>query len=117
MGKAKVKASPVRMNRKTANSVLAGGFGVSAMLNADAERVAAAARNLAPSQSAETPHSRGRYRDSIGIRASTRRESRGVTRLVVQVVAPVAHARRVERRFSVMARALAASRGRRGGVR
>lgn len=99
----------VKLNSATMSSILGGGMGMDSILAADANRIAAQARALAPVDT-------GAYRDSIRVQAVTRSERRGKRR-VYQVIAgggPVDYARQVEAANSVMAKALGASIGRKG---
>lgn len=101
------KVGRVKLNRNTMNELLFGGLGMDAVLAADANRIAAQARAIAPVAS-------GDYQRSIRVQATTRNERGGTRRRVYQVVAgggAVDYARLVELNNSVLARAMGASTG------
>jgi len=102
-----MKMSRVRLNRRTMKHVLAGGLGMDAMLQAEANRLAAHARAIAPIDT-------GAYRASIRVEAANRPESGGLNRRLYRVRAggPGAmHANLVEIQSSVLARTLATTVG------
>lgn len=101
---AQVKVGPVKLNRTTMNDILSGGQGMAGVLQADANRVMVAARD-------NTPWVTGELWKGWRTQTVIRNERRGVKRMVVQVVNDTPYSAVVERRRSILARALGASAG------
>ena len=85
--------SGFKLNHPGIQALLDGGSGVEAMLDAEAEKVASAARSNAPVAS-------GAYRDSIHV------ETAHTDRMVKRVVADVDYAMKVEADNGTLARSL-----------
>jgi len=95
---------PVELNSKTIQEMLDGGYGVAQMLDAEGSAVLSAALASAPVVT-------GNYVSHMFIRTSH------TDRMLVQVGNDAEYAKSVERRHSVLTKALGASSGKRGRSR